>query len=71
MFGIIAFYETTHRELALYDRSPGSKAARRAAIQLLAEIHGQYTGRASSAYFYYTAEQKWWLDGLKIKVEQP
>jgi uncharacterized protein YfaS (alpha-2-macroglobulin family) len=66
------YYEINARELIFYWRSlsPEAKDAQRIAfdLDLVAEIPGRYTGPASRAYLYYTAEQKQWVDPLKVEI---
>ncbi len=37
-------------------------------LDLIAKIPGSYTGPASRAYLYYTAEQKQWANPLKVEI---
>jgi hypothetical protein len=36
----------------------------------VAAVPGTYTGPASSAYLYYTAEHKDWAEPLRVTVEE-
>ena len=60
--GKFDYYEINAREIVLYWRSLSPTAAGDEAIafdvDVIAEIPGRYTGPASRAYLYYTAEQK-------------
>jgi hypothetical protein len=39
-------------------------------LDLVAQWPGKYTGPASRAYLYYTAEQKHWADPLAVGIER-
>jgi len=67
--GIFDFYEILKNQLVLYYREMGPKEVKTIPIDLKAEIPGIYTGTASSAYLYYTQEERHWLKGLQIVVE--
>ena len=66
--GTIDYFETGAREVICYWRSlaPGRKVDLK--LDLVAEIPGRYTGPASRAYLYYTAEQKQWADPLAVEI---
>ncbi len=68
--GIIDFYETRPREVILYWRAMAPKAIKDVDLDLLAAVPGTYVAPASSAYLYYTAEDKAWNDPLRISVER-
>jgi hypothetical protein len=38
-------------------------------LDLKVEFAGEYTGKSSNVYLYYTPESKFWNDGIKIKIE--
>ncbi len=61
-------YEVIDNELVLYWR--GLKAKDKCVIPVMfnAAIPGTYTGAASCAYLYYTAELKIWTAGQKVTV---
>jgi uncharacterized membrane protein YgcG len=67
--GEISFFEIRGRELVLYwrDMKPGAKID--LAIDLVADIPGEYRGPASRAYLYYTSDDKHWVEPLKIVIE--
>jgi hypothetical protein len=67
--GLIAFYETGPRQVTLYLRELGPKAQVELPLDLVAIAPGQYTAQASSAYLYYTDEQKTWAAGTQITIE--
>ncbi|MCE9573460.1 MAG: carboxypeptidase regulatory-like domain-containing protein [Deltaproteobacteria bacterium] len=58
--GKVDFYETRPREVILYWRALAPKAAHDIDLKLLAAVPGTYEAPASSAYLYYTAEDKAW-----------
>lgn len=58
--GLIDFYETRPREVILYWRELAPSAKKAVDIQLLTAVPGAYEAPASSAYLYYTAEDKAW-----------
>jgi hypothetical protein len=70
--GKFDYYEVNARELIFYWRSLGPDVKGDAqisfALDLIAEIPGHYTGPASRAYLYYTAEQKHWTDPLSVEI---
>ena len=37
-------------------------------LDLVDAVPGQYTGPASRAYLYYTADQKQWIDPLVVEI---
>lgn len=68
--GKVDFYEVLGREVVLYWRSLGPRAAKEAVLSLSAAVPGTYTGPSSRAYLYYTDDQKIWNPGLKVKVRR-
>jgi hypothetical protein len=68
--GLIDFYETRPREVILYWRAlpPGAKKA--VDLNLLATVPGTYEAPASSAYLYYTAEDKAWTAPVSVAIER-
>ena len=70
--GTFDFYELRGRELVFYWRSlaPEGIGDDKVAFELdlVAEIPGQYSGPASRAYLYYTAEEKAWQAPLEISI---
>ncbi|MCC7386996.1 MAG: hypothetical protein IT384_34480 [Deltaproteobacteria bacterium] len=66
--GTIAFFETRAREVILYFRDLKPSEVKSIPIDLVAQIPGKYTGPASSAYLYYTNDQKVWIDGLSVDI---
>ncbi len=69
--GLIDFYETRPREVILYWRSLAPNAKKDVDIQLLSSVPGTYEAPASSAYLYYTAEDKAWTPPVTIAIDKP
>jgi hypothetical protein len=68
--GAIDFYETRPREVILYWRALAPSAKHDVALDLLATVPGSYEAPASSAYLYYTAEDKAWAPSVKVTVDR-
>ncbi|HWO18807.1 MAG TPA: alpha-2-macroglobulin family protein [Kofleriaceae bacterium] len=66
--GLIDFYETRPREVILYWRALPPSAKKDVDLQLLAAVPGTYEAPASSAYLYYTAEDKAWSPPVAFEV---
>ncbi len=76
--GVFDYYELNAREIVFYWRGLAPKSADESdggdkgpinfEVDVIAEIPGQYTGPASRAYLYYTAEQKQWAQPLSVTV---
>lgn len=66
--GVVDFYETGAREVVLYFRSMGPKAAASVDLDLIARVPGSYVAAASRAYLYYTDEHKHWVEPVRIAV---
>ena len=66
--GMVAFYETRAREIILYLRQMRPSEAKTIPIDLVASVPGTYTAPASSAYLYYTDDQKHWTAPLKVRI---
>jgi hypothetical protein len=66
--GLIDFYETRPREVILYWRELPPSAKKSLELHLLAAIPGAYEAPASSAYLYYTAEDKAWSPPMTFSV---
>ncbi|MBL9006275.1 MAG: hypothetical protein JNJ46_18620, partial [Myxococcales bacterium] len=67
--GLIAFYETGPRQVIVYLRDMKPKQNVEIPLDLVAISPGQYTAQASSAYLYYTDEQKTWAAGTQITID--
>ncbi len=68
--GLIDFYETRPREVILYWRAMAPSAKKDIDIDLLAAVPGSYEAPASSAYLYYTAEDKAWTAPVKVAIDK-
>ena len=68
--GVIDFYETRPREVILYWRSLAPSAKKDVELALLAQTPGVYEAPATSAYLYYTAEDKTWAAPVKVTVDR-
>jgi hypothetical protein len=66
--GLVDFYETRPREVIVYWRALPPSAQRDVALDLIAATPGSYASPASSAYLYYTAEDKAWAPAVKVTV---
>ncbi|MEZ4404243.1 MAG: alpha-2-macroglobulin family protein [Kofleriaceae bacterium] len=66
--GLIDFYETRPREVILYWRALAPGAVKAVDLNLLAAVPGSYQAPASSAYLYYTAEDKAWTAPASIAI---
>lgn len=68
--GKIDFYETRPREVILYWRAMAPKAKHTIDLNLLAAVPGHYEAPASSAYLYYTDEDKHWAPAVAVTVKR-
>jgi hypothetical protein len=68
--GAIDFYETRPREVILYWRALQPEAKKDVDLDLIASTPGTYEAPATSAYLYYTAEDKAWTAPVKATVEK-
>jgi hypothetical protein len=68
--GLIDFYETGPREVILYWRALPPSAHKQVDLNLLAAVPGTYEAPASSAYLYYTDEDKHWAPALAVTVAE-
>ena len=66
--GEFDYFELRPREVILYWRTFKPEETRHVTFDVTAAIPGKYTGPASRAYLYYTAEQKFWTDPLEIEI---
>ncbi|MFT5301201.1 MAG: hypothetical protein ACI814_001986, partial [Mariniblastus sp.] len=66
--GKFDFYEIRPRQIICYWRTIAPNESKSIEFDVSAEIPGRYSGPASSAYLYYTAEQKVWSDPLKVEI---
>ncbi|HET7502657.1 MAG TPA: alpha-2-macroglobulin family protein, partial [Kofleriaceae bacterium] len=68
--GAIDFYETRPREVILYWRALPPSAKKDVDLNLLAGVPGNYEAPASSAYLYYTAEDKAWTAPVALTIDR-
>jgi alpha-2-macroglobulin-like protein len=68
--GVIDFYETRPREVILYWRAMAPSMKRDVDLDLIAATPGVYEAPATSAYLYYTAEDKTWIAPVKVTVDR-
>jgi hypothetical protein len=66
--GVIDFYETRPREVIVYWRGLAPNAKKDVELKLLASVPGTYEAPASSAYLYYTAEDKAWTPPVTVSI---
>jgi hypothetical protein len=66
--GLVDFYETRPREVALYFRDLAPSEVHEVTLDLVAEVPGSYTAPASQAYLYYTDEHRRWVAGTEVTV---
>lgn len=64
-----SYYELIDNYLVLYYTHMSPNESKDLYFDLKAEIKGNYTAPASSAYLYYTNEDKVWNSGLEIEVK--
>lgn len=67
--GVIDFYETRPREVVLYWRALAPSTNKDVDLDLIASTPGAYEAPATSAYLYYTAEDKAWVAPVKVAIE--
>ncbi len=68
--GHFDYYELRGRDVVFYWRNISPDFKESIEFDVTAVIPGNYTGPASKAYLYYTAEEKCWCDPLKIMIRQ-
>ncbi len=66
--GVIDFYETGAREVVVYLRAMAPGARKTIDLDLLATLPGSYVAPATSAYLYYTDEDKSWIAPVSVTV---
>jgi len=66
----ISWYEVRGRELILYRRGMAAKETLKFAVDLIADVPGDYTGPASRAYLYYDDVAKDWQNPLKVTITE-
>jgi len=69
--GKVDYYEIFGgREVVLYWRGMEEKGVVEVTFDVVALVPGTYTGRASTAYLYYTAEEAFFVDSLKAEIKR-
>ena len=66
--GKFDYYEIRGREVVLYWRTIEPNATKEVEFHVTATVPGKYSGPASRAYLYYTAEQKHYAQPLTIEI---
>jgi serine/threonine protein kinase len=67
--GVISAFEIRGRELILYWRELAPKQKIEVNLDLICRVPGEYRGPASRAYLYYNADEKCWVEPLKIAIQ--
>ncbi len=65
---LISAFEVRGRELVLYWRDLAPEQKIEVPIDLVCRVPGEYSGPASRAYLYYTADLKHWVEPLKVRI---
>ena len=68
--GKIAEFETTAREVILHFRGMNPDEVKVIPLKFTAVYPGEFTGKASSTYEYYTNDKKWWINPLQVKINK-
>ena len=68
--GVVDFVETRPREVIVYFRALPGGERRTVDLDLIAATPGTYVAPASSAYLYYTPEDKAWVAPVDVQVVQ-
>jgi hypothetical protein len=66
--GKISFWEIRGRELVLYWRGLAPNQKVELDLALMCKVPGDYRGPASRAYLYYNADDKHWIDPVRVQV---
>ncbi|MBI2968522.1 MAG: hypothetical protein HYY40_12030 [Bacteroidetes bacterium] len=65
---VFDYYEVTGNNVVFYYRAFAPSDIKEINLDLKADIPGEYEAAASSAYLYYTNENKSWDGGEKVKI---
>jgi hypothetical protein len=65
---LISAFEIRGRELVLYWRDLAPEQKIEVPVDLVCRVPGEYSGPASRAYLYYTADLKHWVEPLKVSI---
>jgi hypothetical protein len=68
--GVFDFFETTDQAVIFYYRQMKPSQIKNIILDLKTEFAGKYQAQASSAYLYYTAENKLWVQGNAIEITE-
>ena len=66
----VAYYEIFDNYLVFYWMGFAANEIKTIELDLKAEIAGNYKGKASNTYLYYTPEFKNWKDGVEVEVRE-
>jgi alpha-2-macroglobulin-like protein len=66
---VFDYFEIMNNYIVLYWREMGPQEAKTIALDLKAEVPGNYKAAASSAYLYYADENKIWIEGTNIQIQ--
>ncbi len=64
----ISAWEMRGRELILYWRDLAPDQKIEVPLDLICRVPGEYRGPASRAYLYYNADNKHWVEPLKVTI---
>lgn len=67
--GQVDYYEVFDNQLVLYWKSMKPSEKKVIGLDLKAEIAGSFTASASTVYLYYGDENRHWVDGTSINIE--
>ncbi len=67
---IVDYVEILGNNLVLYYRQMKPGETKTVLLDLKAEVPGIYEGAASSAYLYYSPENKVWVKGAQVKIHE-
>ena len=67
--GELAFFETGPNEVTLYLFGLGAGEERKIALDLTADIPGEFEGPATAAYLFYDDDAKDWAAPLRIGID--
>ncbi|WP_185113823.1 TonB-dependent receptor plug domain-containing protein [Chryseobacterium sp. Leaf405] len=65
----VSYFEIFDNYLVLYWEHLEANETKVINLDLKVEFAGEYTGKASNVYLYYTPESKFWNEGIKTKIE--
>ena len=65
----VSYYEIFDNYLVLYWEHMDAEETKVISLDLKVEFAGEYTGKASNVYLYYSPEAKDWNQGITVKVE--